>query len=532
VKMQRHTYDVLIVGSGAAGLRAAIAAREAGAQVGVLSKGSPGKKTATIFSGGVFAGAVGKPSPDAHRDQTLKSGRGVNQLELVDILVSEGPERLNELMAWGIDAEFHSGYLFARGRPPAWGRAIVDCLVSRCSGKGIDFFPNQLATRISARRPGFEILALSTGGEGWASFGAKALVLATGGSAALYARHDNPGRMLGDGWLLALEAGAVLQDLEFVQFYPLGLFEPGRPGFLIPPRLADLGRLFNRAGQDIYDKYGISERPAGEKARDKLSQALFNEVYLEGGEVWLDASQLSEDEWCEDPFSASTRSLLGERYQARHRPVRVSPMAHHSMGGVVIDTTGATSAPGLFAAGEVTGGLHGANRMGGNALTETVVFGRRAGAAAAAFAQQVPHSSLQSPAGSLVEPFPGGPPPSPSTSIECGAELNRLRTEMWTDGGIVRHADGLGRLLDIISDIKARASDARPSDGREAAQVFELRFAARAAELIVSAALQRTESRGAHYRKDHPEQNDSRWQVHLQVRMLPHGDLDWRTVRC
>jgi succinate dehydrogenase/fumarate reductase flavoprotein subunit len=323
-----------------------------------------------------------------------------------------------------------------------------------------------------------------------------------------------------------------LQDLEFVQFYPLGLFEPGRPGFLIPPRLADLGRLFNHAGQDIYDKYGISERPAGEKARDRLSQALFNEIYLEGGEVWLDASQLSEDEWCEDPFSASTRSLLGERYEARHRPVRVSPMAHHSMGGVVIDTTGATSVPGLFAAGEVTGGLHGANRMGGNALTETVVFGRRAGAGAAAFAQQVSDSTLQTPAGGLAETFPGGPIPSTSTSSKCRAELNRLRTEMWTDGGILRDADGLRRLLDTISDVKARALDARPSDDREAVQVFELRFAVRAAELIVSAALQRTESRGAHYRKDHPEQNDSRWQAHLQVRMLPDGDLDWRTVRC
>jgi succinate dehydrogenase/fumarate reductase flavoprotein subunit len=532
VKMKNQSYDVLIIGSGAAGLRAAIAARDGGVRVGVLSKGSAGKKTATIFSGGVFAGSVGRSSPAVHRRQTLNAGRGINQLELVDMLVSEGPERLQELMEWGIEAEFHSGYLFASGRPPVWGRAIVDCLVSRCIGNAIEFLPNWVVARISVCQPGFEIFALSTAGKGWASFRAKALILATGGSAALYARHDNPGRMLGDGWLLALDAGAVLQDLEFVQFYPLGLFEPGRPGFLIPPRLADLGRLFNRADEDIYAKYGITERPAGEKARDKLSQALFNEIYLEGGDVWLDASQLSEDQWCEDPFSASTRKLLGERYEARHRPVRVSPMAHHTMGGVVIDTTGATSVPGLFAAGEVTGGLHGANRMGGNALTETVVFGKRAGEAAAAYAQELTGSPFRTSGGSREGPFAQDRTASASPSIDCRRELKRLREEMWADGGIIRNADGLERLLDIVADIETRVSKAGPSDGREAARALELRCAARVAGLIVAGALRRTESRGAHYRKDYPEQNDARWQVHLQVRKLPGGALDWRTVRC
>ena len=531
--MQRHSHDILIIGSGAAGLRAAIAARDQGARVGVLSKGSPGKKTATIFSGGVFAGSVGESSPDAHLNKTLSAGRGINQLELVDILVTDGPERLEELMGWSIEAEFHHGYLFAQGRPPTWGRAIIDCLVSRSNCEGIDFFSNQLVTRISPLQPGFEVCAFSPDPNAWSCFSAKSVILATGGSAALYSRHDNPSRMLGDGWLLALDAGALLQDLEFVQFYPLGLFERGRPGFLIPPRLADRGKLYNRARQDIYEKYNITERPAGEKARDKLSQALFNEIYLDNGEVWLDVSHLSDDQWRADPFSASTLNLLGERYRARHQPVRVSPMAHHTMGGVVIDTDGATSVPGLFAAGEVTGGLHGANRMGGNALTETVVFGKRAGEAAAGYARGVSGSQLQS-ADNRKKDKKASLEFQNQTrekAIDIQGELSRLRSEMWTNGGITRNANGLQHLLDILADIKAVAVEVQPIDVKEAVRRIELRFAVRAAELIAASALRRTESRGAHYREDYPEQNDARWQMHLQVQKLPGGDLDWRTVK-
>ena len=363
------------------------------------------------------------------------------------------------------------------------------------------------------------------------SFRAKAVILATGGAAALYERHDNPGRMLGDGWVLALEAGAVLQDLEFVQFYPLGLFEPGLPRFLIPPRLADLGRLYNQADEDIFTKYHITERPAGEKARDKLSQALFKEVYLENGSVWLDISKLTDAQWCGDPFSASTIKLLGERYGARYRPVKVAPMAHHTMGGVVIDIHGATTVPGFFAAGEVTGGLHGANRMGGNALTETVVFGKRAGEAAAAHARGVSDSIVRASGDGTGENNFAARKPSDSKSSALHEQLENLRRAMWSEGGIIRNAEGLEGLIANLEKIKARAFSVQPSDSRPAAQLFELRFAARAAELIVASALKRTESRGAHYRQDHPVQNDSRWQGQLRVEQLPDGDLDWRFVR-
>jgi len=524
-----ETYDILIIGSGAAGLRAAVEAAGSGARVGVLSKGSPGKKTATIFSGGVMAGSAPGASTHRHRARTLKAGRGINQPELVDTLVAEGPERLAELMDWGIEAEFHRGYLFARGRPPLWGEAIVDCLVSRCSREAIDFCADQVVTRLLPLQPGFAATAFSTATGGFSSFRAKAVVLATGGAAALYARHDNPGRMLGDGWLLALEAGAALQDLEFVQFYPLGLFEPGLPPFLIPPRLADRGRLVDQSDRDIHAKYDITERPAGEKARDKLSQALFREVYRDRGSVRLDVRKVSDAEWCEDPFSASTVALFGERYGARHRPVRVAPLAHHTMGGVVIDANGATAADGLFAAGEVTGGLHGANRMGGNALTETLVFGRRAGRAAAAHAGEVSDNRMvgvDKSADTTVGLVRGAEGPLLENPPE---ELAALRKMMWAHGGIIRTGEDLSRLIKAGSEISSAAVRSRlPDDPQKALQIIELRVAARAAGLILASALKRTESRGAHYREDYPEPNDSAWRGHLQVRQVGAGDLEWR----
>ncbi len=268
------------------------------------------------------------------------------------------------------------------------GEELVRCLLKRNNELGTRFTGNMLVADLVAHRGAIGVNGYDEVAQAWVALTAKALVLATGGAAALYHRHDNPKRMLGDGYRLALEAGATLQDMEFVQFYPLALAEPGHPPLVIPPRLADCGRLLNGRGEDLLEKYGIDERPAAERARDRLSQALFKEIYRDGLDVWLHLQGLSDENWQIDPFSSALRHLLGERYGARRRPLRVAPVAHHVMGGVSIDHRGVTTVPGLFAAGEVAGGLHGANRMGGNALSETLVFGARAGTAAAEWAKQ------------------------------------------------------------------------------------------------------------------------------------------------
>jgi succinate dehydrogenase/fumarate reductase flavoprotein subunit len=519
--------DVLVIGSGAAGLRAAIAAKEKGVDVLVISKASPGKGTCTVVSGGVFAAAQDKSSIDAHFDQTLRAGRGLNQKELVRVLVEEGPSRLEELVAWGIKADFHEGYLHSHGRAPIWGEEIIKCLYGKASGLGVRFLNGLLVTDIKARRRGMGLSAFSVNANRWFVLTAKAVILAAGGAGALYYRHDNPKRMLGDGYCLALKAGAVLQDMEFVQFYPLGLAEPGYPPFLIPPGLADCGRIYNNNHEEIHEKYEITERPAGERARDRLSQALFTETYREADEVWLDLRGVSEGDWNSDPFSASTRTIFGERYGAKHHPVRIAPLAHHIMGGVCVDPHGVTAVPGLFAAGEVTGGLHGANRMGGNALTETVVFGARVGQAAADWAE----NSSEVPAASLIKDLKQ-PNDSPLRKNRCmpntAPKLARLRKIMWEEGGILRNRQGLRRTLEEIQKMCQEVL-VLPLAGnpRQIQNTLELRAAAFTASLILQAALRREESRGAHFREDFPDRNDVDWKGHQRAQLSSKGETVW-----
>lgn len=524
--MKQLSCDVLVVGSGAAGLRAAIAAKEKGADVMVVSKGGTGKGTCTILSGGAFAGAPDEKSLAVHRDRTLQTGRGLNHPELVDLLVEEGPARLQELLAWGLKGTRHRGNLYTESQPPLRGRAIIDCLAGKTSALNVRFLSGYLVIDLKLRKGAAGVRAISRDTGEILDICGRAVILATGGAGALYRRHDNPNRMVGDGYCLALKAGAVLQDMEFVQFYPLGLAEPGLPAFLIPPVLADAGRLYNDRHEDIYQKYEITERPAGIRARDRLSQAFFTEIERNGNAVWLDVRGVSDDDWQSDPFSASTCRLFGERYGAKNRPVRIAPLAHHVMGGVRADARGATSVPGLFAAGEITGGLHGANRMGGNALTETVVFGARAGEAAAAWAADISDDDRNAVLKDLDSPvFKTGAKGDGAGAAELMAGLQKI---LWEEGGIMRNRPGLRHALAATALIGS-AADELPAaaDPRRVQRFLDLRVASRVAALILQGALRREESRGAHFREDFPEQNDATWRGHLQVRLSEDGKELW-----
>jgi succinate dehydrogenase/fumarate reductase flavoprotein subunit len=523
--MEQLFCDILIVGSGAAGLRAAISARQKGLDVCVISKQAPGKATCTILSAGVFAGTEEGNSPDNHLKRTLQAGRGINQQDLAKVLVEDAPQRLKELKKWEINADFQHGYLYCQGRSPYLGREIVRCLLEKNDALGTRFISGHLVADLKPLDGFFGVLAYSPGADKGLSIGAKALILCTGGAGALYLRHDNPKRMFGDGYALALQAGAVLQDMEFVQFYPVGLAEPGLPGFLIPPRLADHGQLYNTRGEDVLEKYSILERPAAERARDRLSQALFTEIYKSNEAVFLDLRKVSAQKWCEDPFSASTYHILGERYGAIDRPVLVAPMAHHTMGGVCIDTHGATSVPGLFAAGEVTGGLHGANRMGGNALSETLVFGARAGEAAAAWAKdngKVPTTDLFKDA--ELEKFASVLKTADPNASRFIAHLSKI---LWKEAGITRNRHGLEHALNTIKTISTDVLQSNLGYHLDGQPKSEILFGARVASLIIQAALKREESRGAHFREDFADQDDKNWQGHLQVEQSRDGQAHW-----
>jgi succinate dehydrogenase/fumarate reductase flavoprotein subunit len=524
--MDHFNCDVLVIGSGGAGLRAAIACREKGLDACVLSKATAGKGTSTIVSGGVFAGTEEGRSTQDHLVRTLLAGRGLNQPDLVEILVEEAPRRLGELMQWGIKAELIKGYLFSQGTAPMWGRTITDCLLARCHALGVRFADGLVVADIAMADGAAAVVAYHMKSGKWIIINAGALVLATGGAGALFRRHDNPRRMLGDGYLLALNAGAVLQHMEFVQFYPLGVAEPGLSPLLIPPQLADRGRLINGNGEDIHDKYNITERPAGERARDRLSQALFMENHRHGEHVWLDLTNVSDAQWHADPFSGSTRKMLGDRYGAAQKPLRIAPMAHHVMGGIQIDTRGFTAVPGFFAAGEVTGGVHGANRMGGNALSEIMVFGKRAGDAAAQWALDSGWDGKES-GNDVLERFLRESSKS-VLDLDTKNLTGQLQQIMWTDGGILRNQDGLKKTLDTVKGIQQQAAESS-LEGRpeEIQRVLELRSAAGTAIMMLEAARRRKESRGAHFREDFPDRDDENWKGALQVQLNSEGEHIW-----
>ena len=269
------------------------------------------------------------------------------------------------------------------------------------------------------------------------------------------------------------------------------------------------------------EKYGIREQSAIMRARDRLSQAIFKEIHRENQEVWIDLRDVSEDKWRTDPYFSSSRTFLRERCGAKHRPLRVMPLAHHIMGGVRIDRSGATSVPGLFAAGEATGGLHGANRLGGNGLTETLVFGARAGNSAALWASNAVSRDWNEHLVDDLKTFL--PVPRKDTSSLAAAELKKnLKKILWEDGGIVRNKEGLTRSLQVVEEIRSEAQTLSLGENpKETQGVLELNLGVVTASMILRSALMREESRGAHFREDFPEQNDSRWQGHIQVYLSP-----------
>ena len=523
--MERFFNDVIIIGCGAAGLRAAIAAAEEGQNVCVLSKASHGLGTCTVMSRGHFAGARTGWTPEQHRESTLRAGKGLNLNELVDTLIQDAPERLDEIIRWGLQGVIKNGQLYAMGPPPVWGREIVRCLYEKAARVGVQFRSGLTMARIWVLEGAVGVLCYAAERAEWVGFSSRALVLATGGAGALYLRHDNPQRMLGEGYALALEAGATLRDMEFFQFLPLATAEPGRPQFPVPSTIANRGRLMNARGEEILEKYGILERPADVHARDRLSQVLMYEI-RNGDPVFLDLSGVSEQEWMADALGSGT--ILLNRFRAKQIPLRVAPTAHFCTGGVCIDPHGWTRVPGLYAAGEVTGGLHGANRMAGNALSEALVFGARAGKAASLWAHQIPAVGDKHIGKEIM--------PSVSGNLKTGtprgsAELKkRLRKILWENGGILRSKEGLLQAIEDASQIRDEAQHlSLKTAPSEVQNIIELQLGSKTAILILQAALRREESRGAHFREDFPAENDSHWCGHLEVSLV-QGQPAWSFI--
>ncbi|MBI3089828.1 MAG: FAD-binding protein [Candidatus Tectomicrobia bacterium] len=527
--------DVLVIGGGGAGMRAALAAREVAPRVALVSKGAIGKSGCTYLAEGGIVALSHENNPEDGYElfaaDARRSGCDLAEPALLEPLAHESAERLSDLQKYGLQFRRREGGFYLR-QPPghsaaraystgerfglSFSRALRDtvreCDLLRLEGVMLtELLVND--GRVCGA-VGFDLRS----GRGQV-ISAASTVLAAGGAGRLYARTNNPRDVTGDGYALAYRAGAVLQDMEFVQFYPLMAFAPFPNLFVSTGMLREGAVLRNAAGE----RFMLRREPEqGEyTTRDRLSRGIFLEV-LEGqgidGGVALDLSEVPRLT-LEENYPRLLKACAAKNVDLRKQWLLVSPSVHFFMGGVRIDAEGRSSLPGLYAAGEICGGLHGANRLAGYALMETQVFGARAGrqAACEALARGAAKEAPEVARAALPRrerPRTG--------SAEEGAEIeaaeSRLRQLMWKNVGIVRSAESLQAALNEIHSLGAETLPRlRATTRQQLRQLCELTNLLDVATLVTTAALSRTESRGAHFRTDFPQRDDANWLCHVAL---------------
>ena len=503
VNVDELSCDVLVIGSGAAGLMAAIEARRKGVDVVLASKTSPGYSTCTMYSAGAFRVAVNSYGVEKHFNDTLAGGGMLNSKALVWRMVNEAPKRIPKLLDLGVKLAASGGYIFI-GKPPYPGYSIVNPLVKAAGSLGVKFLSNTIVTDIV--KEGEEVLgviALDLEKMRILAVSAKAVVLAAGGCGQVYLRTDNPLRITGDGYALGLQVGVELIDMEFIQFFPLGLADGAI--WMIP---VSRGKLENSLGEDILQKYGLNVNlhEAIIMMRDKLSRAIMLEAKA-GRNVILDYSEALNNP------DRLTKIALHVLSRLKKTVVKILPLAHFAMGGIKINENAETSLKGLYACGEVAGGIHGANRIGGNALTEAVVFGSIAGEEAARRALEckinkidLKHTfRLKEELGKLGE------------GVYSPREVkNAIKNLAWNLVGIIRSGEGLRQALNMLKTIEQYRVKAR--NRIELLEAFEALSMVKTVKAITLSALTRTESRGAHFREDYPNE-DGKWLKNIVIRL-------------
>ncbi len=493
-----HVADVLVVGSGAAGLSCALAAR--GARVALVTKTRFGEGGNSPWAQGGMAAAVGAgDSPFDHARDTLGAGAGLCRDDAVSLLTSSAPVHVRRLLALGTRFDRTASGLLALGREAAHGRPRI--LHANGDGTGRELV-RALAEAVRAAahvtvhdETEVERLCLAGGrvlgawtrspGGARAVVLAPAVVLATGGCGQLYRHTTNPPEATGDGVVLAARAGALLADLEFVQFHPTALAVGADPLPLVTEALRGAGAtLVDEQGR----RFVLAAHPDGELApRDVVARAAWRHA-AGGHRVLLDA-RAAVGEAFPDRFPAVFEACRQHGLDPRRQPIPVTPAAHYHMGGVATDLRGRTSVPGLWACGEVAStGVHGANRLASNSLLEALVFGAEV---AGDITRVAPAGPVQA---ALAPPVPAGewPTDQGASAAALDADLAEVRQVMWDQVGLERTAAGLD---DAVARLAAREQGARSRRGRDLALL---------GRLVATAALSREESRGSHWRADWP----------------------------
>ena len=554
-KQSNRSCDVLIIGGGSAGLRAAIEAHDAGAHVLIISKSRKGDPHTVLARGGINAALATMDPEDnwmIHAADTLREGEFLADYNKVEVLCKNALEAINELVGWG--ARFHrekDGRLTQRffGAHTYrrtvfyedWtGKEIIRVLMDQVSRRKIEIVDNVYITKLlksrgasgKRGRVAVEHIKGATGidvkKKKIAMFECKSLILATGGYTRVYAVSSS--RIFenhGEGVALAYEAGADLVDMEMVQFHPTGMVWPEKAvGYLATEAIrGEGGILLNSKGERFMKNYYPERMELG--PRDIVARANYNEILAgrgtKHGGVWLDVTHLSKEKILDRLPTMYEQFKNFDGIDISKEKMEVAPTAHYSMGGVVVDIKCSTKIRGLFAVGEVISQIHGANRLGGNSLLDTVVFGKIAGRAAATLAKKVKPQLLGLSAnrqngfdyGIFVAKDP----------IKFRTEIEKL---MKDSAGIVREAgklqEGLKKILKLKKEFYSKDNILKKFKINEnVVRTWEVKSAIVVCEAIIRSASMRQESRGAHYRIDFPKLDDKKWKLNIYCKQKGNG---------
>jgi len=516
--MKKETTDFLIIGGGVAGLRAAIELAEHGTVI-VVTKERPAECTTEYAQGGIAVALSDEDEVGIHFEDTLKAGDDLCREDAVKILVEDGPERILELISWGaaFDKEgtkldftmeaAHSRKRILHAHGDSTGRELQRVLLNKVrSFRSVQKYPFGFAIDLIVKDGTClgayilresEVIALS----------AKVTVLATGGAGQIFSRTTNPAVTTGDGHAIAYRAGAVVEDMEFVQFHPTVLFAPSAPQFLLSEAMRGEGALLRNINKEPFmNEY----HPDGDLApRDIVSRAIISQmVRTKSKHVYLDLTHL-DGAFIKKRFPRIYATCLQYDVDIARDLVPVSPAAHYIMGGVKTDLSGATNIRGLYAAGEVAcTGVHGANRLASNSLLEGLVFGARAGKAAFQYAMRKKQAGQRS---KDIDRYLRNV--QRSSQISDFEEIRHsLRKLMWEKVGIIRCEESLGE-----AQAQLEAWSFILNDIFMTRHENELKNMILIAKLITGAALMRKGSVGAHYRSDFPDRG-VQWHKHIVLK--------------
>lgn len=518
----RASADLIVVGSGVAGLRAAIEAASAGLQVIVLAKDAARESTTGRAQGGVAVALSDEDQVGLHLQDTLDAGAGLCDGRAVRVLVEEGPRYITELIDWG--AQFdrdgsrlaftreaaHSARRILHAGGDSTGQEILRVLLRKArSLQGISHLTNVYTVDVLVEEGRCSGVLCLEEGTGDLSEIRGPVLLATGGCGRVFRETTNPPQATGDGVAMACRSGAWVRDLEFVQFHPTSLWLEGAPRFLLSEAIRGEGAYLRDASGTRFMKK-VEPARAELAPRDTVARAIAQELLRSGeSHVFLDLTHMDPD-FVRRRFPMIHATCLQYGLEITRSPIPVAPSAHYLMGGVATDLRGRTSVPGLYAAGEVAcTGVHGANRLASNSLLEGLVYGARSGEAVIADARGDSHGPREAPPWRPGESPPANLPLDRGASAvapgAAGQAADRVREIAWTDLGLLRGSESLSRAHDALEQLGDAGEEDLTRPGIEARNV------ALVAALIADAALRRQESRGAHYRTDHPRTDDSRF---------------------